>query len=154
MPGFLLDVNHVQPYWKKPEALCAKLAQLTPPVMIRVCTVTLGEMEFGHRATRTTNQGVRDEFTAWINENLLPHALEISIHTRQYYANILEDIWRKHPAGRKTKTERRLADLGVDINDVWAVAVAWEHGLTFCTTDQMAPVREAVRGHVDFDCWV
>jgi predicted nucleic acid-binding protein len=144
----------VQPYWRKKEDLRAKLAALTPPVMIRVCTVTLGEIEFGHRATRTTNQGVRDEYTAWINDVILPHALPVSVNTRLYYAMILEDIWKKNPAGAKVKTEVRLADLGVDINDVWAVAVAWEHGLTFCTTDKMRCIREATDGNVIFDCWL
>lgn len=154
MPAYLLDCNHVQPYWQKNEVLCAKLALLNPPAVIRVCTITLGEIEFGHRATTSTKPGVRDEFTAWINEAILPHAIEVSVNTRLYYARIMEDIWKKNPSGAKVKTEVRLANLGVDINDVWAVAVAWEHGLTFCTTDKMRCIREATAGHVPFACWV
>lgn len=153
MPGYLLDCNHVQPYWQKNAVLCAKLAALGPSAMVRVCTITLGEMEAGHRLTHSTNQVVRDEFTAWINEVLLPNAIEISVTTRLYYAPILENILRKHPAG-KNRTELHLAKLGVDLNDLWAVAVAWEHGLTFCTTDNMACIREVVEGIVKFDCWL
>jgi predicted nucleic acid-binding protein len=97
VPGYLLDANHVYPYWKRSEDLCAKLAQLIPPVMIRVCTVTLGEIEFGHRSTNSSNQGIRDDYTAWINEALLPHALVISENTRLSYASIMQNIWTKYP---------------------------------------------------------
>lgn len=57
------------------------------------------------------------------------------------------------PPPPKKRTERHLLDLGVDINDVWAVAVAWEHGLIFVTEDKMACIREAVGSDVQFECW-
>jgi hypothetical protein len=33
----------------------------------------------------------------------------------------------------------------LDTNDLWTVAVAWEHGLTFLTTDKMPCIRESIQ---------
>jgi predicted nucleic acid-binding protein len=46
-----------------------------------------------------------------------------------------------------------LSDLGVDVNDVWIVAVAWEHNLTLLTNDRMPVLREVVGNDVEFDSW-
>jgi predicted nucleic acid-binding protein len=70
------------------------------------------------------------------------HALEIQVTTRTYYAEITARIWEKHPPPtEKKRTELHLAELGIDINDVWIFAVAWEHGLTLLTSDRMATIR-------------
>jgi hypothetical protein len=33
----------------------------------------------------------------------------------------------------------------LDTNDVWTVAFAWEHGLTFLTTDKIPCIRESIQ---------
>lgn len=154
MPGFLLDNNHVQPLWRDDSTIKSKLSSFRDPPIIRVSTITLGEIEAGHRMTRTTNATRRDEFTAWLNEVLLPHALPVSATTRVYYAEILGSIWKNHPpASNRVRTEKHILDLGVDINDVWTAAVALEHGLTLVTRDEMRCIRDATPS-LAFDSWL
>lgn len=145
MRGFLLDTNHVGRLVREEPSIIKKVQSLPSDSQIRICTITLGEIEAGHRMTRTTNQRRRDEFTAYVNEKFLPHALPVSVSTRLYYAQIIERIWRQSPpADRSKRTERHLVDLGVDVNDVWIVAVAWEHGLVLVTQDNMRCIRGVV----------
>ncbi|MGZ5435053.1 MAG: hypothetical protein ACXWID_07430 [Pyrinomonadaceae bacterium] len=95
--------------------------------------------------TTTSDQLKRDEYDRFINENFAPYALNITVKTRTYYAEIMGRIWANHPpSSGKTKTEKHLVEQGVDINDVWLVAAACEHNLTVATTDDMAWIREAV----------
>jgi predicted nucleic acid-binding protein len=156
VPGYLLDNNHVQPLWQKQQKFLARIGAETDKTILRVCTVTLGEIAAGHQMSQTTNQRVRDEYTAWVNAVLLPYALTVSTSTGLYYANIVGRIWKKHPPTTgKIKTEAHLVSLGVDVNDVWTCAVAWEHGLTLLTQDAMGCIREVVdSSELAFDCWI
>ena len=156
MRGFLLDVNHVAAYCRKDPKVIAKLRTIPPEWPIRVCAITLGEIEAGHLITTTTDQAKRNDFIKCINEDFLRYALEISIHTRLKYGKIISRILHANPMPNpKTKTEKHLIEvLSVDINDVWTVASAWEHKLTFATTDEMTAIRKAVKGDVQFDNWL
>ena len=67
---------------------------------------------------------------------------------------LLGRIWQaRTPASPDVKTDAHLVSLGVDINDIWLVAVAWEHGLAVVTTDKMRVIREAVGVDVAFENW-
>lgn len=155
MRGHLLDNNHVEAYCRNEPSVVQKLKARPVEWPLRVCTVTLGEIEAGHRMTQTTDQAKRDEYTDCVTRDFLPYALVISIHTRLYYARIMGKIWSQHPpANPKKKTEEHLRNLAVDLNDVWAVASAWEHNLTFVTHDQMQTIRDAVGLNVRFECWL
>ncbi len=155
MRGFLLDVNHVAARCREDPKLMAKLRTFPAEWPVRVCAITLGEIEAGHLITTTTDQAKRNEFIRCINEEFLRYALEISIHTRLYYGKIISRILHANPMPNpSTRTEKHLIDLGVDINDAWTVASAWEHNLTFCTTDAMTCIRQAVRNDVKFDNWL
>lgn len=155
MRGYLLDDNHVAGLFREEATILRKIRSIPVDWQMRVCNVTIGELEAGHRMTQTTDQSRRDAFEKFIVKNILHLGLEVSVHTRDKYAEIMGRIWKKHPpSDGKKKTERHLLDLGVDINDVWAVAVACEHGLTFVTTDKMACIREAVGDDVHFDNWL
>jgi predicted nucleic acid-binding protein len=153
--GFLLDVNHVGAYCRKDPKVIAKLRTIPAEWPIRVCAITFGEIEAGHLITTTTDQAKRNDFIQCINEDFLRYALEISIHTRFKYGMIISRILHANPMPNpNTRTEKHLIDLGVDINDAWTVASAWEHNLTFCTTDEMACIRKAVKNDVQFDNWL
>src|SRR5437016_3881325 len=112
----------------------AKLSALPPDSLPRVCAITVGEVEAGHRINPTTNQARRDEFTAFVVQKLHPYTLDVTITTRLRYADIIERLVNKNPKARGMRTESYLVSLGIDINDVWIVAVAWEHNLTLLTT--------------------
>ena len=154
MPGYLLDNNHVAALFQRHSGVIQKLRSLPPDTQLRACVVTLGEIKAGHQMTTTTNQPRMDDYTAFVNGEFRPNALPISASTDQYYADIIGRIWQQHPpANPKIKTEAHLVSLGVDINDVWAVACAWEHGLIFVTTDKMTRIKQLVP-EVQFDCWI
>ncbi len=154
MRGYLLDNNHVEAFFRKEPSIVQKARTIPAEWLIWVCSITLGEIEAGHRMTHTTNQLIRDEYTKFVKENFTGFTLDVTEHTRDYYADIMGKIWQNHPPNPKKKTEQHLLDLGVDINDVWAVAAAWEHGLTFVTKDRMACIKDAVADEVLFDCWI
>ncbi len=124
---------------------------------MRICAITLGEIAASRDTTTTTNQRRRDEEDAFIKANLLPNLLPISHSTGIYYGLIIGRLERSYPSpSPKTRTEYHLvARLGIDINDVWIVASAWEHGLTLLTTDKMDCIRQVVKAtEVKFDTWV
>lgn len=155
MRGYLLDNNHIGAFVRQEPNVLQKLRTVPAEHLLFVCRITLGEIEAGHRGmTQTTNQVRRDEYDAYIEENLF--SVEVSESTSDCYGEIMGRIWQKHPPPSGKKTERHLVDLGVDINDVWTVAIAWEHGLTVLTDDKMTCIREVVEesGEVQFDCWI
>ncbi len=66
----------------------------------------------------------------------------------------MERIWRNHPPQRGKETEKYLVENGVDINDVWFVACAWEHNIIAITHDEMKWIKEAVGTDVQFADWL
>ncbi|MBC7783607.1 MAG: DUF4411 family protein [Burkholderiales bacterium] len=142
MPGYLLDNNHVQALYNKVPAVINRL-QAIGDAQLRTSAIVLGEIDAGHRMTVTTDQAKRDEYEAWVNKMFIHHVCNITASTRKYYGEIIGKIWEKHcPNSGRTKTERHLVDaLGIDVNDVWITATAWEHGLTLVTNDGMEKVR-------------
>jgi predicted nucleic acid-binding protein len=150
--GYLLDTNHVNAWENETPSFVHRLEQIPLDSKIFVCAITVGELEGGHRITKTTNQTRRDEFTAFVVKHLHPNTIPLTLATRTYYAEILARIWDKHrpPPGRRT--ERHLVELGVDVNDVWTVAVAWEHNLTLLTSDAMTVIRGVVP-EVAYENW-
>ena len=157
LTGYLLDTNHVAAVCRKDAAIIRKIESFPLGTQIRTNVITLGEVEAGHRMNPTTNQKKRDEYVAELENRFLPKALEITVKTRFAYAEIMGRLWHKYrPPNRKIKTERWLVEqFAVDINDVWSVAVAWEHGFTYVTHDKMERIREVVtEEEVPFDCWL
>jgi len=154
--GYLLDDNHVGAFIREEPGLMAKANANPPECLVWICSITLGEIEASHRGmTVTTNEVAREEYVRRLHDKLDTFRVDISEFTPSYYGEIMGRIWQKHPPSPKTKTERHLIDLGVDINDVWTVAVAWEHGLTLLTTDGMACIKEVVtKDEVQFDNWL
>jgi predicted nucleic acid-binding protein len=154
--GFLLDTNHVEAYCRKDPKVIARLRAIPAEWPIRVCAITLGEIEAGHLITTTTDQAKRDDFIRCINEDFSGYALKISLHTRHKYAKIISGLLHNDPkTNPDTKTEKHLVLVaGVDINDVWTVASAWEHKLTLATTDKMTKIRNVVENRVQFDNWL
>jgi predicted nucleic acid-binding protein len=155
--GYLLDTNHVGLLARKEAGIVARLQSQPPDTQVRICAITLGEITASRETTTTTNQQKRDEEDAFIKANLLPNLLPISNSTGIYYGLIIGRLGRSHPSpSQHTRTEYHLvAHLGVDINDVWVVASAWEHGLTLLTTDKMECIRDVVNAtEVRFDSWI
>lgn len=154
MNGYLLDANHVSAHFNSVPSFMAKVRLVPTDVQWRVCSITLGEIEASHQMSLSTNQLRRDDYAAFVIEQYAYNALEITASTRTYYASIIGRIWKKRPpANSRTKTEKHLVACGVDINDVWMVSAAWEHGLILLTSDAMTCVREVVP-EVQVQCWI
>jgi tRNA(fMet)-specific endonuclease VapC len=152
--GYLLDTNHVSAWKSKHPKFIERVRSLAATDLPRVCAITLGEIEAGNQMTITNNQAARDEFNAFVVSTLHPFALDVTLTTRTYYGNLMGRIWKAHPpANSKTKTEAHLAALGVDINDVWIAAVAWEHGMVLLTGDSMSVIKQ-VLPEVAFENWL
>ena len=153
MIGYLMDTNHVTALAGKRPSIVARLTALPTNTQIRASTITLGEIEAGHEITVTTDQRRRNEIIAFIQSEFIPNALPISLSTGYYYAKIMARIWKKYPPAKgNISPDLHLATHGVNINDVWIVASAWEHGLTFLTNDKMAVIRPLVP-EVTWDDW-
>ncbi len=137
-----MDTNHVTAYEGKRPSFLAKLKSLPANTQLRACTITLGEIAAGNEMTVSTNPKRRNDFIAFINSEFVPNALPISHSTGYYYAQIMGRIWKKIPPVKKgISTDLHLASNGVNVNDVWIVASAWEHGLTFLTNDAMTCIK-------------
>ena len=97
----------------------------------------------------------RQAVNQFLNVYVIPNAIEIKHSTRSYYGQILGRIWKaRPPASDKTSTDKHLFDhLGANLNDIWIVASAWEHGLVLLTKDRMALIRPLVT-EVTYDCWI
>ncbi len=154
MKDYLLDTNHVSAWENQSPTFMSHLAAAGTAKLI-VCAITVGELDAGHRMTGPSkNQARRDSFEAFVVRNLHPHVLPLTLRTRISYAEIVGRIWSKHHKRTGVGTERHLADLGVDINDIWTVAVAFEHNLTLLTTDAMTAIRSVLTpAEVTFNNW-
>ena len=107
MPGYLLDTNHVAALASSEPKIVGKVASLPEDTQLRACVITLGEVEAGHRMTKSSNQAKRDEFTKFVNNEFVPNALGIAASTRFHYADIIGRLWDANRPPKKTvKTER------------------------------------------------
>lgn len=162
MRGYLIDNNHIGAIARQEPRVMVRLNKIPPENFPYICTITLGEIEAGDLLTTSTDLLKREEFLTYVYEWFLPKAIEIRATTRIYYAEIMARIYKKYPKPSKRETERHLVELGIDINDVWTAAVAFEHGLIFVTNDKMACIREVLTdsdyiktpGIVNFEDWL
>ena len=153
MKGFLLDTNHVSAWIEEEPGFMARLREVPPDNPVRVCSITLGELEWGYLVTRSSDEAKREQHRRFVVRRLHPWAYEVTQHSGERYAQILKRVWEKHRPKRGAGTQKHLSELGVDVNDVWIVAVAWEHNLTLLTSDRMRVLREVIGEDVEFDNW-
>ena len=146
MPGYLLDSNHVHGIFHQQPSVVKKFRLLPDGTQVRLCVITLGEIEAGHQMTRSGVPERRADYAKHVIAKYHSSALGVSVGTRIYYAQILGRIWQLHPPPSKdVGTEEHLVSLKVDINDVWTAAIAWEHGLVFVTRDRMKRIKEVLK---------
>jgi predicted nucleic acid-binding protein len=157
--GYLLDTNHLTAWEVQWQAqgglLIEKLEALPKDTVVCTSAINLGEMSAGHEMTSGDPQR-RHKVNQFLNICVVPFSVAISNATRSYYGQIMGRIWKQHPPSKASiSSDTHLVALGVNINDVWVVACAWEHGLTLLTTDSMAVIRAVVRpDEVTFDNWL
>ena|ERR1022692_2367063 len=149
-----MDTNHVVAWEAQHPSLLAKVNLLTKDTLVCTSAVTLGEMSAGHEMTSGDDQR-RHQVNQFLNIYVIPYAVAITDGTRLYYGQIMGRIWKRHqPSKASISSDTHLVALGVNMNDVWVVACAWEHGLTLLTTDKMAVVRGVAMPEVTFENWL
>lgn len=153
MNGYLMDTNHVTAWEADHPLILAKVRSLPKDTLIFGSAITLGEIAAGHEMTAgdpRRRQLVRN----FLNIYVIPNACSITHSTARTYGEIIGRIWKQRPpSSPSTRTDVHLVSLGVDINDVWITACAWEHGLTLLTTDAMTMIRQVVP-EVQWDSWL
>jgi len=152
--GFLMDTNHVIAWEARNPALIAKLEALPKNDLVYACAITLGEIAAGHEMT-SGDLVRRHQVEQFLNLYVLPKEIAITLYTRSYYGQIMGRLWRRTPPAKPSvSTDSHLVNtLGVNVNDVWIVACAWEHGLILLTTDSMTNIRN-VTPEVTFENWL
>lgn len=154
MTGYLLDTNIVcfwfdrnrQPQHHRVNEQIGKLPANTP---LRLSSVTLGEIEYGHRAISQTDRPIHLEFKEFIRGQL-PTELDIRSTTAIYYGPLRARLFEKF-SPKNGKHVRRLTQLidpdtdealGIQENDLWIASQAIEYNLVLVTHDKMQRLSE------------
>ena len=155
MPGYLLDTNVVR-YWFDParqeqhQAVTRRIGGLPEHVLMTISAITLGEIEYGHRALgEKIDREKEDAFLQFIGHRL-PMTLDVGKHTRIAYGALRARLFDRYvPSPRKKglRPEQLVhpvtaLELGIHENDLWIAAQALEHNLVLVTHDKMAHLQE------------
>lgn len=158
MTGYLLDTNIVS-FWfdkTKPGHLSVRqqidsLPSQTPLVL---SAISLGEIEYGHRALGAAVDAEREAALLEFVERRLPVTLSVDKHTRTYYGSLRARLFERYaPAGRRRKGLRpeelidptTARELGIQENDLWIASQALEHNLVLATNDRLARLRDVAQ---------
>jgi len=154
LKGYLLDTN-ILSYWfadgsAEYERVTQYILSLPEDSLLAISAITLGEVEYGHRAISAEATPRQTTFLEFINEQL-PTVLNVMASTRLYYGRLRADLFKMfYPAGRRKRGLRpeQLVDpvtsleLGIQENDLWIAAQALEYNLVLVTADKMQRIRE------------
>ena len=167
MRGYLLDTNIVS-YWlgaagPEHDKVVESIDRLPDRAPIRLSVVTLGEIEYGHRAVSRLAAPVQVRFRQVLAERF-PAPLEIRRPTTIYYgawrARLFEEFARKDKRTKATRPEQLVdpvtsRELGIQENDLWIAAQAMEHKLVLVTHDDMQRLRHVMDDElrVEFEDW-
>jgi predicted nucleic acid-binding protein len=138
----------------------SRLEAVTPEQRIFYASaISIGEIEAGYRITPNHDPQIEADFRKFIRTEFLEpvtFVLPVDENTKTHYADIVGRICNAHPGRNpRQRTEAFLNTHGVDINDVWIVATAWDHKLTLLTHDSMSEIRKVVTsGEVLVDDWL
>lgn len=164
MADYLLDTNILR-YWydkrcqehsrvlthvhsvRQPEP-----TTLYVPLMF-LSAITLGEMEFGHRANPSGDGSSRTDYIRFVTEQC-PEVLEIDRHVCACYGELrawLFDNCAPKGLRRKVRRPEQLVDpvtareLAVDENDIWIAAHAMTLKLVLVTNDSRGNFGKLLR---------
>lgn len=108
-----------------------------------VCPFVLSEIECGLVTAAEPDLDKQRACREFITAQAMENTLEVRVSIRHSYTEIVSNILRKFPkASEKTKLQRHLSDIQVDINDIWIAAVALDHGLILLTGDHMEKIKQ------------
>lgn len=109
-----------------------------------VSVVTLGEIEFGHRAAPNPDPKKQAEYARFVREQC-PEPLELTKHVADQYGQMRAWLFNTcGPNANKTRPKRAEQlvfpvtgqQLGIDENDLWIAAQAMTYNLVLVTHDR------------------
>jgi tRNA(fMet)-specific endonuclease VapC len=161
--GYLLDTNIVS-FWfdkSKPEhdRVIKNIASLSADSPLTISVVTLGEIEYGHRAQSAQETPIQTEYKDFVQKQL-PIVLEIRKTTTVHYGMLRARLFEKYLRnGKKGLRPEQLRDpvtslrLGIHENDLWIAAQAVEHNLILVTHDNVDHLRAIGSNDLVLEDW-
>jgi predicted nucleic acid-binding protein len=161
MRDFLLDTQTIA-YWYDDtytqhaavlgniESLKSQAKPLEHKPKLLVSVVTLGEIEYGHRAEAAAFATKQEAYIRFVGQQL-PDRLELTEDAVPAYGEIRSRLFKKYAPREKRKRGMRseqLTDpstsreLGIQENDLWLCAQAVSHGMVLVTNDRMCAIRK------------
>jgi predicted nucleic acid-binding protein len=129
-----------------------------------VSTVTIGEIEFGHRVIPALNPAEQAKYMSFVRQEF-PEPLPVTRHVGEYYGILKAWLFNNcSPKSMRTKAKRyrELVDptsgeaLEVQENDVWIAAQAMTHRLVLVTHDSRGNFGKLLKqfaGDLDVQDW-
>jgi predicted nucleic acid-binding protein len=176
MPNYLLDTN-ILSYWYNPsrpehDKVLARLQAVrqTDPqgnvARLFVSAITIGEIEFGHRASPPRDASQQSQYMTFVREQC-PEPYVITEHVGEYYGVFKGWLFdTRSPKGMRTKANRMVQQvdpvaaevLGADENDLWIAAQAMTHNLVLVTHDLhlaklICQFKETQQIEIDVEDW-
>ncbi len=156
MKGFLFDTCTIRFWYAKNQLIEEKVNALPAEAFLYVSPVTIGEIEFGHASSASSDPTKSAEFRKWISNTFEVPEVPIIGSTAWEYANFRRRLFSRFTRVDKF-TENHEDSLGsklsIDENDLWLAAQACERNLTLVTSDKMARIREVVDSDIDVEYW-
>ncbi|MEM7624797.1 MAG: PIN domain-containing protein [Planctomycetota bacterium] len=166
MHGYLLDTNIVE-YWfndKAPQHASVENQISSQPdgTPILISTVTLGEIEYGHRAVADEPTAIQVRFKEFLDQHF-PYHLDVKHSTAPPYGELRARLFSKYSPADKRKKIRRPEQLsdpasgleigGIQENDLWIAAQAIEHNLILVTNDKMNSIKAVASSSLRIENW-
>jgi predicted nucleic acid-binding protein len=133
------------------EALRTLAASAEHQPRLLVSVITLGEIEFGHRAQREDHAPEQAAYLRFVGEQL-PDRLELTEDAVTAYGEIRSRLFNKYAPGKLRKSKMRpeqlvepvnSLNLQIQENDLWLCAQAVGHAMVLVSNDAMNPIMNA-----------
>lgn len=165
MRGYLLDTNIII-YWHNPKApehdsVTESVAALDANSYLYMSAISWGEMEYGHRAVSDVDSPEQTARNAFV-ERELPYVIDVRRTTSLYYGQLRARLFNRYAPQRKRRKGLRpeqLADpvtaleLGIQENDLWIAAQAFEHNLVLVAGDKLDRIQSVIGDLVTIENW-
>ncbi len=150
---YLIDSNYAPAPWDKNDRRHDKVRRFINSIgeesRVAVSVVTLGEVEYGLKSAPEMDEGRQSIVRASMAE--YTYVLDITRHTVRFYSEIRAMLFANHaPFDNKGRLKKKWVEdlidrttaksLGVQENDVWIAAQAYERNACLITDDRMAHI--------------
>jgi len=139
----------------------ARFIELPKDELALVSVITLGEIEYG---IRVAPAGRMEDLAGYrkLVTGRFPYALPVQKPTSEAYGELRGRLFERY-APRDFRSKKRRVEqiqdpesglsLGIQENDLWLVAQAYEHNLVLVTRDKMRHLVAIASPDVEFELW-